>query len=227
MTIRLISILGVTLAVGACGSTTSETSGPSPEEGEVALSAPAGIGEEAGSSLPEYQEIVIPNGTGLLLSLTTSIGSDTSVVEDEVSAELTQAIAVDGREVLPSGTQVEGRVTAVDAGGRVTGRATITFRFASMRVGEEQYEILTAPVSHMAPATRGEDATTIGVGAGAGALIGGLLGGADGAATGAAVGGGAGTGVVLATRGADVRLESGAAVNTELTSPLTVRVPTE
>jgi hypothetical protein len=253
MTRRLISTLGVTLAIGACGSTTPDTNGSPPEEAGLPVSAVADRATDrvessattsaptgstsvalsntppgpsaappAGSSLPDYQEVVIPNGTELLMSLTTAIGSDTSVVEDAVSAELTQAITVDGREVIPAGAQMEGSVTGVDGGGRVTGRATITFRFALIRLGEEQYEMQVAPVSQMAPATKGEDATQIGVAAGAGALIGGLLGGADGAAKGAAVGGGAGA--VLATRGAEVRLESGAAVITELTFPLTVRV---
>ena len=58
----------------------------------------------------------------------------------------------------------------------------------------------------------------------AGAIIGGLLGGKEGAAKGAAVGGGAGTGVVLATKGKEMRLAPGADVTTTLTAPLTVRV---
>jgi len=65
----------------------------------------------------------------------------------------------------------------------------IAFRFTSLRTGGEQYEVQTAALSHMAPATKGEDATKIGIGAGAGAVIGGLLGGKDGAAKGAGFGG--------------------------------------
>ena len=82
----------------------------------------------------------------------------------------------------------------------------------------------TAALSHVAPATKGADATKIGIGAGAGAVIGGLLGGKDGAAKGAAIGGGAGTGVVLATKGKEMRLAPGADVTTQLSAPLTVRV---
>ena len=74
------------------------------------------------------------------------------------------------------------------------------------------------------PATKGEDATKIGIGAGAGAIIGGLLGGKSGAAKGGAIGGGAGTGVVLATKGKEIRLAPGADVTTTLTAPLTVRI---
>lgn len=249
----LISLLGVTLAIAACTSTTSDTSGQ-PSEAAVSAStaitetpdgqpaapetsAPAGASSTVSSetsppasaapadpSLSEYQEVVVPNGTTLSLSLMTPIASDTSAVDEPVRAELAEAVAVDGRDVLPIGTQVEGYVTDVDRSGRVTGRATITFRLTTISVGGERYELQAAPVSQMAPATRGEDARTIGVGAGAGALIGGLLGGADGAAKGAAVGGGAGTGVVLATRGDEVRLGAGAPVVTELTSALAVVV---
>jgi hypothetical protein len=78
--------------------------------------------------------------------------------------------------------------------------------------------------SRQASATKGEDATKIGIGAGAGAVIGGLLGGKKGAAQGAAVGGGAGTGVVLATTGKEVRLPSGTDVSIQLAAPLTVHV---
>jgi hypothetical protein len=79
-------------------------------------------------------------------------------------------------------------------------------------------------VSHQAAATKGEDATKVGIGAGAGAVVGGILGGKKGAATGAAVGGGAGTGVVLATKGQEVELGPGADATTQLSGPVTVRV---
>ena len=84
--------------------------------------------------------------------------------------------------------------------------------------------IRTAAISHAGEATKSEDATKIGVGAGAGAVIGGILGGGDGAAKGAAIGGAAGTGAVLATRGKDVTVIPGAHVITTLTAPLTVKV---
>ena len=100
----------------------------------------------------------------------------------------------------------------------------IAFRFTSLRTGDTNYDIEAASLSRLAPATKGEDATKIGIGAGAGAVIGGILGGTDGAAKGAAIGGGAGTGVVLATKGQEVRLGPGANVTTRLTAPVTVRV---
>jgi hypothetical protein len=158
------------------------------------------------------------------MSLTSSLASDRSLVEDAVTAELTRAITIDGREVLPAGARLSGVVTQVDGAGRVKGRATIAFRFTSLRSNGTQYDVQSATLSRTASATKSEDATKIGIGAGAGAVIGGILGGKQGAATGAAVGGGAGTGVVLATKGEEVRLGPGADATTRLTAPLTVRV---
>jgi len=168
--------------------------------------------------------VTIPAGTTLPLSLSGSIASDTSAVEDVVTAELTGPISIDGREALPAGTRLTGVVTAVDKSDRIKGRAMIAFHFTSLSTGDRRYDLQSLPLSHMAPATKGEDATKIGIGAGAGAVIGGILGGKKGAAEGAAIGGGAGTGVVLATKGSEVRLGPGADVTTHLTAPLTVRV---
>lgn len=223
----LILTLGAALGVAACGTTASDTTdtSPSSENGAAAGAATQQpVARAAVPARPVYRDVTIPTGTTLPLALTNSVASDTSAVEDAVTAELTRAITIDGREVLPAGARLAGNVTAVDASGRVKGRAMIAFRFTSLHVGDEQYDVHAAPLSHLAPATKGEDATKIGIGAGAGAVIGGLLGGKDGAAKGAVVGGGAGTGVVLATAGKEVRLGPGADATTRLTAPLTVRV---
>jgi hypothetical protein len=195
----------------------------------VAVEEAAGTGgvlERAAAAVgvPQYREVTIPAGTTLRLELTSTVASDSSKVEDSVRAELRQPITVEGREVVPVGADVMGHVTAVERSGRVKGRARVAFRFDSMSVNGDDYEIDTAAVARQAEATKGEDATKIGVGAGAGAAIGALLGGGDGAAKGAAIGGAGGTGVVLATRGREVRLGPGATINTRLTSPLVVRV---
>jgi len=222
----VLFLMGAALAASACGTTSADAT-------DTALSsdnAVAGTAERPPVARtvtpvrPVYRGVTIPTGTTLPLALTSSVASDTSAVEDAVSARLTQAITIDGREVVPAGARLDGIVTDVDGSGRVKGRAMIAFRFTSLRTGDEQYDVQAAPLTHVAPATKGEDATKIGIGAGAGAVIGGILGGKDGAATGAAIGGGAGTGVVLATKGQEIRLGPGADVTSQLTAPLTVRI---
>ncbi|HLG54186.1 MAG TPA: hypothetical protein VI485_02570 [Vicinamibacterales bacterium] len=219
MTRLLILTLGVSLAAGACGTTASDAADAPVTADNGATPAAAVV-----PARPAYREVTIPTGTSLPLALTSSVASDTSTVEDAVTAELTGPIRIDGRDVLPAGTRLTGVVTDVDDSGRVKGRAMVAFRFTSLRTGDTKYDLQSAPLSHQAAATKGEDATKIGIGAGAGAIIGGIVGGKKGAATGAAVGGGAGTGVVLATKGREVRLGPGADVTTQLTAPLTIRV---
>jgi hypothetical protein len=216
---------------------TTEPAKPQPSAAAVATTgAPsaAPVAEKAGSPgavakferKPEYREMTVPAGTVLPLELTTAVSSDASNVEDPVRATLRTAVSVDGVQALPAGTAVLGHVTSVERSAKVKGRASIGFRFNQIDLpGDGGREpISTGTVSRMAPATKKKDATKIGVGAGAGAVIGGILGGGDGAAKGAAIGGGAGTGVVLATRGQEVRLAAGTPVSVKLTAPLSVRV---
>jgi hypothetical protein len=129
-----------------------------------------------------------------------------------------------GQEVLPAGTELAGYVMEAEQSGRVKGRARVAFHFTSVRHDSERVSLRTDPIVREAEATKGEDATKIGVGAGAGAVIGAVVGGKSGAAKGAAIGGAAGTGVVMATRGKEVRLEPGTDVSTRLAAPLTIRV---
>ena len=229
MTRLLILALGAAVTVSACGTSASDATDASfaAENGaatETAAAAKPAVAKAATPVRPAYRDVTLPTGTTLPLSLTSSMDSGTSAVEDRVTAELTRPVSIDGRQVLPAGARFQGIVTEVDDAGHVKGRASIAFRFTSLQSGEEQYDVQTAAVSHLAPATKGEDATKIGIGAGAGAVIGGLLGGKDGAAKGAAIGGAGGTGVVLATRGKEMRLAPGADVTSQLSAPLTVRV---
>jgi hypothetical protein len=82
-------------------------------------------------------------------------------------------------------------------------------------------------VSRVAPGTKKQDAATIAIPAAGGAIIGGLAGGKKGAAIGGAIGGGGGTGVVLATRGREVRMPSGTPVTVRILRAVTIRVPVD
>ena len=181
----------------------------------------------ASAPVPEYRQVTLPAGSTLALELMTAVGSDTSRVEDTVRATLRQPLVVNGIEAFPAGTTVTGHVTAAERPGRVKGRGRIAFRFTSITApgDAERVPIRTDTIARTAAATKKEDATKIGGGAAGGAVIGGILGGGDGAAKGAAIGGAAGTGLVLSTRGDDVRLGPGATLSARLSEPVTVNVP--
>lgn len=172
-----------------------------------------------------YREVTVPAGTALALELMTPLSSETAQVETPVRARVRQAVTIDGDTAIPAGSTLVGEVAEVERAGRVQGRARLVLRFTEAEINGVTENLRTNPITFQGEATKGEDATKIGVGAGIGAAIGGLLGGGDGAAKGAAIGGAAGTGAVLATRGREVELASGADIDASLASPIDVRVP--
>jgi len=240
---KLAIILGLTVSIAACsrgeavretpstaaGSDTpasaSGADGSAPAALPVEAAAPAKEPEPAAPA-PEYREITIPAGTTLPVTLRTAVASDTSQVEDQVRGTLRRAITIEGVEALPAGAVIVGHVTDAVRSAKVKGRARVAFRFTRIDLPGEGglMNVRTGTVARLAPATRKRDAATIGGGAVGGAIVGGLIGGGDGAAKGAAIGGAGGTGVVLATRGKEVRLEAGTPISVKLTRPLTVRV---
>jgi len=189
--------------------------------GTVAAAMPAAAAER------DTRPVTLPAGTVLTLRLDSSVASNSSRIEDGVQAHLRRPVVARGVTVLPVDAPVSGVVTQARQSGRVKGRALIAFRFHSVRAYGEQYRVATSSVVRQAAGTKGKDAAEIALPAAGGAIIGALAGGGKGAAIGAAAGGGAGTGVVLATRGKEVRLGRGALISVRLTQPLTVHVPVQ
>ena len=153
------------------------------------------------------------------------MASDTSDVEDRVTGALRRSVSVDGVEALPAGTVLVGHVTQADRSAKVKGRGRVAFRFTAIDLpGDGETPIRTSPVFRQAAGTKRQDAAKIGGGAAGGAVLGAIFGGGSGAAKGAAIGGAAGTGVVLSTRGKEVRLPAGADLVVTLQAPLTLSV---
>lgn len=188
--------------------------------------ADAAAAATAAHSADRVHEVTIPAGTVLPVVLDTAIGSDISRVEQPVSAHLSRPMTLHGETILPVGSRVSGVVTEATRSARVKGRAHVALRFDHIapRGDDERYAIRTASIGRTAEGTKRKDALEIGAPAAGGAIIGALVGGKKGALIGTAVGGGAGAGVVLSTRGKEVRLPRGAALSLRLAEPLTVRV---
>lgn len=195
--------------------TTPAAAAPSP--------SPAPPAAPAAPAAPEYREITVPAGARLSIELRTTHATDTSTVEERVRGVLRQPLIVDGVEVVPAGAAVSGAITETERAGKVKGRAHLALRFTSITVDDADLRVTTDRIARDAESTKKEDAAKIGIGAGAGAIVGAITGGKKGAAVGGAIGAGAGTGVVLATRGDEVRLDAGTVLSTTLREPLVVR----
>jgi hypothetical protein len=142
-----------------------------------------------------------------------------------VNARVSRDVTAEDRLAIPAGARLEGTVTLVERGGKFKERARLGVRFHTLVLADgTRIPISTETIYREGNAPSNSSAAKIGGGAVGGAIVGGILGGGDGAAKGAAVGGAAGTGVVLATRGKEVRLGPGTPVSVKLTAPVTVRV---
>src|SRR6188472_2357832 len=145
---------------------------------------------------PQFRDVTIPAGTKLSVTLLSTLGSNTSKVEDPVRGSLAEAVVMSGQTVLPKGAELSGSVTDVKQSGRVKGKAVLAFHFDRLSARKETHRIQTAPVTIEAEGSTKKDVKKGGIGAGVGAIVGGIAGGGSGAAIGAVVGG---AGTVLAT----------------------------
>jgi hypothetical protein len=162
----------------------------------------------------------------LELELLTALDSGVNRPGDEIQARTLSPIYVAGKLVLDSGALVEGRVTEAKASGRVKGRAVLGFTFERLDTPGGRKKIRTSYVAEEAESGKKKDAAVIGGAAGVGAIVGGIIGGKKGAAIGATVGGAGGTGVVLGTKGEEVRLSVGSQVNVRLDDPVVILLGT-
>ncbi len=173
---------------------------------------------------PEIIEVTVPAGSVLELELLTALDTSVNRVGDEIQARTISPLYVKGKPVLAQGSYVEGRVTAVQASGKVKGKASIGFTFDRLSTHTGVKEIRTTFVEKEAASRKKKDAAIIGGAAGAGALIGGILGGKKGAAIGAGIGGAGGTGVVLTTKGEEIRIPVGSEINVRLDEELVLQL---
>ena len=161
--------------------------------------------------------ITVPEGATFPLVLETAMSSASSRSGDLIVARLAEDVRVGEKVVVPSGSEVRGRVTEAVPSGRVKTRARLAFDFDTLVLDGKEHSIGTRTVDLTAGDTHNRDAATIGIGAGAGAIVGAVVDGKKGAGIGALIGGAAGTGVVLANTGKEVSLGSGTRVTVRLT----------
>lgn len=200
---------------------------------EPGLSNPAPDARDARSNLDardsrqarDEREVTIPAGTQLRLRLDSSHASNTSQVEERVTAHLAAPVVVNGITALPSNSDVTGYVTQARPSGKVKGRGYLAVRFTEVRGDDDRYRMTTRAWAREARGTKKKDAAKIAVPGAVGGVVGAIVGGKKGAAIGATVGAGGGTAVVLSTAGENVRLPRGSTVLVRLSAPLTVRVP--
>jgi hypothetical protein len=172
---------------------------------------------------PEPNRVTLNAGLLIPVRLVDGLSSERNQGGDVFHATLEKELAADGFVIAERGARVEGRVVAVDRGGRVSGVASLAVVLTQVHTSDgQQVAIQTDPFNRHADQTHLQDAEKIGGAAAFGAMIGALAGGGKGAAAGAGVGGGVGAGAVLLTRGAAATLPSETRIAFRLKTPVTV-----
>ena len=176
--------------------------------------------------------LTVPAGTKIPLVLKHAISTKSVRPGDPVYLQTNFPVAQSNRILIPAGTYVQGVVDSVKRPGRVSGRAELLMHFTTLIFpngymvsipgavegvpGADNSKVKDNEGTIQAESQKGKDAATIAQTTGAGAAVGGLSAGGKGAGIGAGAGGAVGLVTVLLSRGQDVRLEAGSAVEMEL-----------
>jgi type IV secretion system protein VirB10 len=215
-------MIGLLLLAGVAVAQAAAPASDQPAHSAVATSGP----------IDSNATITIPAGTRIPISLKQAISTKAAREGDPVYAETAFPFVVNDRVVVPVGTYVQGKITHVQRGGHVKGRAELLIHFTSM-IYPSGYTVLLGGNIENAPGAEktsmkdregtirqdsdaGRKAKEAAGGATTGAVIGAVTAGGKGAGIGAGAGGVAGLAIAMLSRGADVRLEPGTSLEMEI-----------
>lgn len=173
---------------------------------------------------PAPRNIVVPSGTTLPVRITQTLDSATTQQGDTFTGVLASDLFIEGVNVLPQGTRVSGRVTAVQEAAHFKGDSLLTIAVTNLDRNGQQIAVSTDPYTKQGTGRGKNTAEKVGGGAAIGALLGGIFGGGKGAAIGAAAGGGVGAGDQALTRGQQVQIPSETMLRFRTTAPVTVHL---
>jgi hypothetical protein len=181
------------------------------------------------SSIPTTGEFIIPNGESLI----TELNDDLSTKNAREGQTFTATVRQPSRY---EGAVIEGRVTHLQRGGRITGRSELTLTFDNIRMRDgrtyrfagilESVRMQNGDVVKVdnEGAVQDDNQTTktvqrTAIGTAVGAIIGAIAGGGKGAAIGAIIGAGGGAGSVYVQGRDDLDLARGTELTIRASAP--------
>ena len=169
-------------------------------------------------------DITVPTGTHVLLSLIGEINTKHAQEGDRVYLRTDVPVAVDGRVVIPRGSDVAGTITRTKAAGKVSGKGELFLRYDSLTLPNgTSRDFHARPPGNEGQVPnngRSADPHTVLMGTGIGAGVGAITKGLPGAGVGGAAGALAG---VLLSRNQNIVLHSGAHLEMVLDRDLVFR----
>ena len=176
---------------------------------------------------PQVRELTVATGTAIQVTLDQPLSTRTSQVGDLFTTTVASDVRADNGVAIPAGSQIRGRVTAVQKSGQPGQAAVLKIAFDEVTVDGGTYPVQLT-VAEANPTvegrtTTGEKVGRIGIGAAAGAILGQVIGkNTESTLIGAAIGAAAGTAIVLGSADSDAVLAEGSPMTVTVDQPITV-----
>jgi BON domain len=193
---------------------------PAPVSGTPASTATAAAQEPVAP--PPPPPVTVPSGTQLSIRLNTELNSETAQVGDTFRGSISTPVVIGDTTVIPTATDVEGRVVDVKSAGRFAGKSDLVIELTRLRMNGKSYALTTDQWSKAGSSRGKATAAKVGGGAVVGAILGGIFGGGKGAAIGGAAGAGAGTGVSAVGKGQQIILKPETVLSFQLQNSISV-----
>jgi hypothetical protein len=181
------------------------------------------VAAPAAAPPPPPKPSIVPAGTVLTIRTNEALATKSAQPGMAFTGSLATPISIEGKMVLPAGSDVTGIVKDAKKAGKFKGEALLVLTLNSVIVNGHHYNIET---EYFDKSNAGKGKRTAGVivgGTGLGAAIGGIAGGGKGAAIGAVAGAVAGTVGAGATGNRNFELPAESALTFKLVQPLTLR----
>jgi hypothetical protein len=174
----------------------------------------------AGGNVPPGPAM-IPAATAFSVTFDAPLGSDTSRLEEDVSATLIAPVIVGGTRIVPAGAVMRGRVIEATPAKDAGGRGRLAIRFHTLAIGSRTSPLDGPTAMLVAQVFTREDKRKVGIGAAAGAVLGGIVSRTKKAVGIGAAAGAGGTAAAVGARN-ELRLARGAKVRLQFTQAVVV-----
>jgi len=180
----------------------------------------------------------IAAGTKLNCRLTQTLSTKLNFQNDPFTATVTEPLVIGGKQVIPFGSTIDGRIAWLVRPGRIRGVGEMRLDVVRITLPDGRSYTLNAVLTNAygapgarvrdeegnvkGPSSRLRDMQGVGLGMGGGGFVGLLFGGAHGAVVGGAIGGGVLLADTLRRRGTDLTLPTGTQLEYQLTRELIV-----
>jgi len=186
----------------------------------------------------QAETYTVAAGTKINCRLTQTVSTKTNFQSDPFTATVTEPLMIGGRQIIPFGSTIEGRIAWLVRPGRIRGVGEMRLDVEKVTFPDGRSYMLAATLVNAygaqgakvrdeegivkGPSSRLRDIQEVGLGMGGGGFLGVILGGAHGAVLGGAIGGAAGLADSLRRRGTDLTLPTGTQLEYQLTRELVV-----